>query len=93
LLAVCGGFYSVPLYTSVQTHAAPEWRARMVAANNVVNAVFMVCGAVMAAGLASLGMGATQLLTLTAAVNLLAVLWSLRLRPSRSGADLARDQT
>jgi acyl-[acyl-carrier-protein]-phospholipid O-acyltransferase / long-chain-fatty-acid--[acyl-carrier-protein] ligase len=93
LLAVCGGFYSVPLYTSVQTHAAPEWRARMVAANNVVNAVFMVCGAVMVAGLASLGMGATQLLTLTAAVNLLAVLWSLRLRPSRSGADLARDQT
>jgi hypothetical protein len=59
----------------------------------VVNAVFMVCGAVMVAGLASLGMGATQLLTLTAAVNLLAVLWSLRLRPSRSGADLARDQT
>jgi MFS family permease len=73
LLAACGGFYSVPLYAEIQRRAAPDWRARMVAANNVLNAAFMVAGAVIAAGLAAAGVAAPQILTLTAAVNLLAV--------------------
>ena len=81
LLSMCGGFYSVPLYTLIQQRAEPERRARMIAANNVVNAAFMVTGAVVAAGLAAAGIAATRILAVTALVNLVAVLWSLRFVP------------
>jgi acyl-[acyl-carrier-protein]-phospholipid O-acyltransferase/long-chain-fatty-acid--[acyl-carrier-protein] ligase len=79
LLAACGGFYSVPLYTLIQRHSAPEWRARMVAANNVINAMFMVAGAIVAAALAAAGVAATQILAGTALINLLAVVWTWRM--------------
>src|SRR5271168_3912344 len=42
LLSVCGGLYSVPLYAIVQEMSEPSHRARMIAANNIVNAVMMV---------------------------------------------------
>jgi acyl-[acyl-carrier-protein]-phospholipid O-acyltransferase / long-chain-fatty-acid--[acyl-carrier-protein] ligase len=74
LLSACGGFYSVPLYAAMQRHARPDWRARTVAANNVLNAAFMVAGAIIAAGLAAAGVAATEILTVTALVNLLAAL-------------------
>jgi len=44
LLAVCGGLFSVPLYAIIQ-EAAPDQRSRMIAANNIMNALFMVLGA------------------------------------------------
>jgi acyl-[acyl-carrier-protein]-phospholipid O-acyltransferase/long-chain-fatty-acid--[acyl-carrier-protein] ligase len=68
-LAFCGGVFSVPLYAIVQARAAPNERARMIAANNVLNAGFMVAGSVVAAGLAAWGLGAPALLRLLAAVN------------------------
>ena len=78
LLSACGGFYSVPLYALVQQRAAPAWRARMVAANNVTNAAFMVAGAAIAAGLAAFGVSAPRILGMTAFVNLVAIAWSMR---------------
>ena len=53
LLAVCGGLYSVPLYAILQERSDPSRRARMVAANNIVNALLMVAGAAVVAGLAA----------------------------------------
>jgi acyl-[acyl-carrier-protein]-phospholipid O-acyltransferase/long-chain-fatty-acid--[acyl-carrier-protein] ligase len=82
LLSACGGFYSVPLYALIQQRAEPAWRARMVAASNVLNAAFMVGGAVVAAGLAAAGVGAPRILAATALVNLVAALWSIQLLPS-----------
>lgn len=82
LLAACGGFFSVPLYAEIQRRARPNWRARTVAANNVLNAAFMVAGAVVAAGLAAAGLAAPHILMLTALINLLAVFAAWRwLRP------------
>jgi hypothetical protein len=68
-LAFCGGVFSVPLYAIVQARAAPDERARMIAANNVLNAAFMVVGSAVAAGLAAWGLGAPALLRLLAVVN------------------------
>jgi acyl-[acyl-carrier-protein]-phospholipid O-acyltransferase/long-chain-fatty-acid--[acyl-carrier-protein] ligase len=82
LLSACGGFYSVPLYALIQQRAEPAWRARMVAANNVLNAAFMVVGAAVAAGLATAGADAPRILAATALVNLVAALWSIQLLPS-----------
>ena len=93
MLATCGGFYSVPLYTLIQAQAEPDWRARMVAANNVMNAAFMVGGAVVAAGLAAIGVVAPRILMLTALVNLVAVLWSVQFVPAAGLAWVLRGYT
>ncbi|HVY14634.1 MAG TPA: MFS transporter, partial [Rhodopila sp.] len=42
LLAACGGVFSVPFYAVIQDRSAPAERSRMVAANNIMNALFMV---------------------------------------------------
>ena len=49
--------------------AAPDERARMIAANNVLNAGFMVLGSAVAAGLAAWGLGAPAMLRLLAGLN------------------------
>ena len=53
--AACGGVFSVPLYATIQERSPEAGRARMIAANNVMNAAFMVVGAGVIAGLAALG--------------------------------------
>jgi acyl-[acyl-carrier-protein]-phospholipid O-acyltransferase/long-chain-fatty-acid--[acyl-carrier-protein] ligase len=70
LLAFCGGVFSVPLYAIIQERSAPAERARMIAANNVLNAAFMVVGSAVAAGLAAWGMGAPEMLRWLAVLNL-----------------------
>jgi acyl-[acyl-carrier-protein]-phospholipid O-acyltransferase/long-chain-fatty-acid--[acyl-carrier-protein] ligase len=72
LLAVCGGVFSVPLYAIIQEVAAPAQRSRMIAANNIMNALFMVTGSGAAAGLAGAGLDAPGVLRVAAGVNLAA---------------------
>jgi len=43
-----GGFYIVPLYALIQQRSAPSHRSRVIAGNNIMNALFMVGGAVFA---------------------------------------------
>lgn len=57
LLGIFGGLYSVPLYALIQERSLPEARSRIIAANNILNALFMVLGAV--ATMAVLSMGYT----------------------------------
>lgn len=80
-LAVCGGIYSVPLYAVMQEHARPAERSRMIAANNVLNALFIVAGAAAAAVLAGLGLTAPQVLVVTAVANFFVALWIVRILP------------
>jgi hypothetical protein len=44
---VFGGFFIVPLY-AMQSRSAAAHRARVIAANNIMNALFMVAGALAA---------------------------------------------
>ncbi|NRB58102.1 MAG: MFS transporter, partial [Salinicola sp.] len=46
LVGLGGGLYSVPLYTLMQLASREERRARMIAANNILNALFMILSAV-----------------------------------------------
>ncbi|MDO4696752.1 MAG: MFS transporter [Neisseria sp.] len=46
-IGLSGGFFSVPLYTWLQTASDRSFRAHAVAANNIINAVFMVAAAVL----------------------------------------------
>jgi acyl-[acyl-carrier-protein]-phospholipid O-acyltransferase / long-chain-fatty-acid--[acyl-carrier-protein] ligase len=81
-LAACGGIYSVPLYTTLQERSAPAIRSRVIASNNVMNALFMVAGALAATLLAGRGVGAGTILELTALANLLALGWLLLTLPA-----------
>lgn len=85
LLAFCGGVFSVPLYAIMQERAAAPERARIIAANNVLNAGFMVAGSAAAAGLAVAGLGAPVMLRLLAVVNLLVAVGIATRRPLVQG--------
>ncbi len=41
-IAICGGLYIVPLYAILQARSEPHYRARLIAVNNVLNALAMV---------------------------------------------------
>ena len=42
LIGVFGGFYIVPLYALIQSRSEPHHRSRIIAGNNILNALFMV---------------------------------------------------
>jgi acyl-[acyl-carrier-protein]-phospholipid O-acyltransferase/long-chain-fatty-acid--[acyl-carrier-protein] ligase len=69
-LAVAGGLFIVPVFTAIQVWAGADRRARVVAAVNVLNAAFMVGGAVILAVLQKFGVGTPALLALIGAANL-----------------------
>ncbi len=48
LIGVFGGLYIVPLFAFVQMRTEPEYRARVIAANNILNAMLMVLSTVVA---------------------------------------------
>ncbi|WP_319380535.1 MFS transporter [Thiomicrorhabdus sp.] len=75
LFSVLGGAYIVPLYTLLQSATPEAERARMVAANNILNALFMVVSSLLL--MLGYGLQITLLnqLLLIAAGNLLAALW------------------
>ncbi len=45
LIGLFGGFYIVPLYALIQERSEPAYRSRIIAANNILNALFMVASA------------------------------------------------
>jgi 1-acyl-sn-glycerol-3-phosphate acyltransferase len=47
MLAIASGFLTVPLYTLIQERSRPQFRSRIVAGNNFMNAMFMVVSALM----------------------------------------------
>ncbi|MFQ6576564.1 1-acyl-sn-glycerol-3-phosphate acyltransferase [Pseudomonas sp. UM16] len=53
-LGVFGGFYIVPLYALIQSRTAVQERSRVIAANNILNALFMVVSAIVTIILLSL---------------------------------------
>jgi 1-acyl-sn-glycerol-3-phosphate acyltransferase len=69
LLAMFSGFYSVPLYALIQSRCEPSHRARIIAANNILNALFMVVASVMAAALLQAGLSLPQLYLVVGLLN------------------------
>ncbi|MGI9290095.1 MAG: MFS transporter [Gammaproteobacteria bacterium] len=70
LLGVFGGFFIVPLYAWVQTRTDPAHRSRVIAANNVLNALLMVFSASLAIGLLAAGWTIGELFILVSILNL-----------------------
>jgi hypothetical protein len=70
LIGMFGGFYVVPLYAQIQMRSEPSHRSRIIAANNIFNALFMVVAALVAVLMLSLGASVPQLLLLTGILNI-----------------------
>ena len=68
LLSACAGLYSVPLYSLIQTRSAPTHRARIIAANNIINALFMIVASVYATVLLDMAHFSVPQLLLSAAL-------------------------
>lgn len=81
LLGVFGGFYIVPLYALVQQRSETSHRSRVIAANNILNALFMVCSAVVAIGLLHAGLSIPELFLVTAVMNAAVALYIFTLVP------------
>ncbi len=81
LLGMFGGFFIVPLYALVQSRSEAAQRARIIAANNIINALFMVGGALGAAALLGAGLGIPALFGVAAVLNALVALYIYRLVP------------
>jgi len=81
LLGVFGGFYIVPLYALVQARSEASHRSRVIAGNNVLNAVFIVAAAVIAIALLGAGLTIPQLFLVAALMNAAVALYIYTLVP------------
>jgi len=81
LLAMFGGFYSVPLYALIQTRTESSHRARIIAANNILNALFMIASSLIAGALLSLKFTIPQLFLVTAILNACVAIYIYSLVP------------
>jgi len=69
LLGAFGGFYTVPLYALIQSRSAPSHRSRIIAANNILNALFMVVSAGIAIAFLKAGLTIPELFLVVGLLN------------------------
>lgn len=74
-----GGLYLVPLYTLLQKQSKPEHCSRVIAANNIINTVFMVGASVLAMMILNWGFTIPQLFIFTALLNSIMGFYLLKL--------------
>lgn len=76
LTGIAAGLYTVPLYTLIQQRTEDEARARIIAANNVMNSLFMVLSAVLSIVVLSvLKLSIGTLFLLVSVLNLLVAIY------------------
>jgi acyl-[acyl-carrier-protein]-phospholipid O-acyltransferase/long-chain-fatty-acid--[acyl-carrier-protein] ligase len=80
-LSVSGGFFVVPLYAIIQNRSDEASRARIIAGNNVVNALFMAGAAFVSAGLIAAGLDTPALFLILGVANALVTVWICKLLP------------
>ncbi|MBI3380922.1 MAG: MFS transporter [Aquabacterium sp.] len=81
LLAFSAGLYSVPMYALIQLRAKPSHRARIIAANNILNALFMIVSSLMAGALLGRNFSIPEVFGVTALLNVLVVGYVFWLMP------------
>jgi 1-acyl-sn-glycerol-3-phosphate acyltransferase len=81
LLALFAGLYSVPMYALIQLRSQPSHRARIIAANNILNALFMIVSAVGVGLLLKMGMTIPQVFLVTGLLNAVVAFYIFMLVP------------
>ncbi len=81
MIGLFAGFYIVPLFALVQKRSAKEHRSQIIAANNIVNAFFMVAAAILSTLLRRNGVNFPGLFLVTAALNGVVAIYIFNLVP------------
>lgn len=81
MLGISGGLYIVPLYALIQQRSELRKRSRIIAANNVLNALFMVAASVYGLIVLSAGVSIPVLFLIMALMNAAVVLFIFKLAP------------
>lgn len=81
LIAICGGLYTVPLYAILQHKSEDSHRARIIASNNIINALFMVFAAISTMIMLKLGFTVTQVFLTIAIFNAAVAIYICKLLP------------
>ncbi|WP_423459630.1 MFS transporter [Ottowia sp. VDI28] len=81
LLSLFAGLYSVPMYALIQLRSAPTHRARIIAANNILNALFMIGSALVAGALLESGFSISQIFLFVGVANAVVALYIFLLVP------------
>jgi 1-acyl-sn-glycerol-3-phosphate acyltransferase len=81
LLSFFAGLYSVPMYALIQLRSQESHRARIIAANNILNAIFMIVSSVMVGGLLALGLSISQIFLIVGIINIFVACYIFLLVP------------
>ncbi len=75
LIGLFGGFYIVPLYAFIQSNTEKSHASRVIAGNNIMNALFMVMSAAVSLWVFSLGFNIPELFLITAMLTSLMTIY------------------
>ncbi len=81
LLSLFAGLYSVPMYALIQLRSQPTHRARIIAANNILNALFMIASSVIAGALLKAEFTIPQIFLFTGLANAVVAFYIFMLVP------------
>ena len=81
MIGLSGGLYMVPMYALVQKRSNPCHRSRIIAANNIINAILMVISAVLMILLISAGIEIPEIFFIVAMLNLMVMVMISRKEP------------
>jgi 1-acyl-sn-glycerol-3-phosphate acyltransferase len=81
LLGAFGGFYSVPLYALIQQRSERKHLSRIIAANNIINAIFMVMASLLSIAVLAMGFSIPELFIILALLNAVVAIYIYTILP------------
>ncbi len=81
LLSLFAGIYSVPMYALIQMRSQSTHRARIIAANNILNALFMIVSSLAAGALIAVGFTISELFLIIGLANAVVAFYIFMLVP------------
>jgi acyl-[acyl-carrier-protein]-phospholipid O-acyltransferase/long-chain-fatty-acid--[acyl-carrier-protein] ligase len=90
MVALCGGVYIVPLYAILQSRSDPTHTARVIASNNVMNALFMVASAILVLLMVKCEFTIPQVFLTIGLLNLVVAIYICKLLPDALMRSIAR---
>ena len=81
LLSLFAGLYSVPMYALIQLRSQPSHRARIIAANNILNALFMIASSIIVGVLLKAGLSIPQVFLVIGLLNAVVAFYIFMLVP------------
>ncbi|MEM8816023.1 MAG: MFS transporter [Pseudomonadota bacterium] len=81
LLGAFAGIYSVPLYALIQARSERRHLSRVIAANNIINSIFMIAAALLSLAVLAADFSIPELFVLLAVLNALVAIYIYTLLP------------